>query len=301
MNHQLLYAARKITKVAYRIQGIGLGRVCETIRSRVAKRWDGGRLEIDDFMGSLKFSCDLGEHMGSQIFWRGHYSGDQLELIGKYLPRGGVFLDVGANQGEFTVYAASLVGEQGRVVAFEPLRRNVECLEANVRLNGYECVTVVEQAVGAEPGEAPMFTSYEPFADGTEHKGGLATLFDSDMRNTVVEKVAVGRIDDTVRSLGLSRVDVIKLDIEGGELPALNGAEDTVRRFRPVLILEIGEEMCRAAGYAPQELIDWLHERGYRLELILYGGRTRPLVPPIELGAYQNVVALPGPSGRHAA
>jgi len=85
--------ARWFTKVAYRIEGIGLGRLCEMICTSVARSSKGKGVLIEDFMGSLKVYCELCEHMGSQIFWRGTHSGGQLKVLERHLRPGATFLD----------------------------------------------------------------------------------------------------------------------------------------------------------------------------------------------------------------
>jgi hypothetical protein len=104
--------------------------------------------------------------------------------------------------------------------------------------------------------------------------------------------VVVNRLDDVLKDLGVSRVDIIKLDIEGAEWMTLRGAVETLARCRPILILEIGRETCLDAGYEPEALVDWLTSQGYRVEKIMNNGKTVPLTFSA-LGDFQNVVAYP--------
>jgi FkbM family methyltransferase len=266
--------ARRLTKVAYRIKGIGLGRLCEMIRTSVARSSRGKVILIEDFMGSLKFYCELSEHMGSQIFWRGTYSGGQLKVLERYLRPGATFLDVGANQGEFTVFGASLVGEHGRVIAFEPVSFIRDKLLRNIAANALSNVVVLPFALGAEQGDLPMYGAVSSFADGTEHIG-LPTLFQVDRRMQLIERVPVRRLDDVVDELQLREIDLIKLDIEGGEFAALRGAERLLHRYAPKLIFEMSPDICRSAGYEPQELLAWLKQRSYRISFITDDGDLR--------------------------
>jgi hypothetical protein len=104
--------------------------------------------------------------------------------------------------------------------------------------------------------------------------------------------VPVRRLDDVLDELGILRVDVIKLDIEGAEWIALRGAVNTLARCRPTLILEIGRETCQAAGYEPEALVEWLTSMNYRIEKIIDGGKTLPINPAL-LDDFQNIVAYP--------
>ena len=287
---QAYYFLRSLTRPLYQIKGLGLGRLCERIRLWAARHAPSTPYLINDFRGDESFRCFLRDHMGGQIFFKGSYSGDQLILVERLLPEDGVFIDVGANQGEFSV-AAARVAPRGKVIAFEPVSEYRERLLANIQLNKFENVHVVAAALGEHEGELPIYDQVNNDADGTRNEG-LPTLFVSASRSNPVEIVAVKRLDDVLTSLGISRVDVIKLDIEGAEWIALRGAVHTLTTCRPILILEVGRETCLNAGYAPEALVDWLTNQDYRVEKIMDGGKTVPIASSV-LSDFQNVVAYP--------
>lgn len=284
------YFLRTLTQPLYRIKGLGLGRVCEFVRKWAAKHAHQAPYLISDFRGDAVFRCFLREHMGGQIFFRGSYSGDQLTLLERLLSKDSVFIDAGANQGEFSIAAARLV-QRGRVLAFEPVSEYRARLVENVRLNRFENVHVIPTALGDHEGHLPIYDQQDSFTDGTRNEG-LPTLFSSGNKRHVIETVPIKKLDDALIGMGISRVDVIKLDIEGAEWMALRGAVNTLARCRPILILEIGRETCVAAGYEPEALVHWLEGLGYRLETIVANGKTVPL-HSAALDDFQNVVAYP--------
>lgn len=284
------YFLRYLTQPAYRIKGVGLGRACEFVRRYAARHAPATPLLIDDFRGDARFRCFLGEHMGGQIFFRGSYSGDQLTLIEKLLDIDGVFLDVGANQGEFSI-AAARIAQRGKIIAFEPVSEYQERLVENIRLNDFENVQVIFAALGEKAGSFPIYDQQENFADGTRNEG-LPTLFATGSRRDAREMVPVKKLDDVLSELRISRVDVIKLDIEGAEWIALRGAANTLASCRPTLILEIGRGTCRAAGYEPEALVEWIAGLNYRIEKIIGDGKTIPINQAL-LDDFQNVVAYP--------
>ncbi|MDP1998996.1 MAG: FkbM family methyltransferase [Rhodoferax sp.] len=287
---QFFHLLRILTQPLYRIKGMGFGRLCEFVRLWAARRARSTPYVIKNFRGNASFRCFLQEHMGGQIFFKGSYSGDQLTLVERFLPKDGVFIDVGANQGEFSITAARVV-TQGKVIAFEPVSEYRERLQANIHLNQFENVQVVASALGEQEGCLPIYDQPGNAADGTRNEG-LPTLFVSGSRSNPVEIVVVSRLDDVLKDLGISRVDVIKLDIEGAEWMALRGAVETLASCRPILILEIGRETCLGAGYEPEALVDWLTSQGYRVEKIMDNSKTVPLTLSA-LGDFQNVVAYP--------
>lgn len=176
---------------------------------------------------------------------------DELGLI----PSGSTVFDVGAHQGVYSLYLARRVGAAGRVVAFEPIRRNTEIAERNVELNGLENVEVVTAAVGARPGRARLNLDSTAIApDGSES----------------VEVIA---LDDRAE-----RPALLKIDVEGYEAEVLRGARRILDDVRPHLLLELHPQIMRrlyGGGIADTlALVDWdlydcwtqRPDRGFRLE-----------------------------------
>lgn len=273
----------------YACKGTGLPRLAELIRKTQAKRHSNNEVIIEDFGGGAKFSCILGEHMGSQIYWRGSYSGSQLEVLSSYLRPGGVFIDLGANQGEFTVFAAQLVGDEGVVFSFEPSPKMRERLSRNIELNRFEQVSVQPFAVAEKPGNLSLHWPIEPFNDGTVHDG-LPSLYAQADISTSNMDVEVVTLDDWQQEQQLTRIDVIKLDIEGAELPALRGGKGVINRFRPTLIIELNEATSRAAGYSMTDLVKWLQDHNYGVFRIEESGGLSELHVD-DLTSFQNILA----------
>jgi len=284
-----LDAVRTFCRFLYAFPGTGLPRGGEVIR-RIMARWafahpEKAILFINDFCGDLNFYCDLSEHMGSQIYFRGSYSGDQLTVLLELLTPDAIFVDAGANQGEFTVCAAGAL-PRGQVFSFEPVAKVRERLERNVQANGFDNVTIYEVGLSdAEQDDVPIFGAQSKFADGTQHIG-LPTLFDMNGRSEQLDVVNLRRLDDILPEG--QRIDVIKVDVEGAELAVLRGAETTILREKPAIIFEANAETCKAAGYSVENLCDWLLQRGYALERI---GQNGDLAPVSEQVPFSNILA----------
>ncbi len=274
----MLFNLRKLCQILYRYSGTGLPRLAEAIRRRTARRaaqhphlalvW------IEDFCGTLRFCCDLSEHMGSQIFFKGSYSGEQLTVLRRLLAPDAVFVDAGANQGEFTVCAASCV-PNGHVIAFEPFPAARERLGRNVAGNRFENVTV--HSVGLSDNnqdDIPFYGADSEFSDGTQNIG-LQTLFGVPGRNVLLTHINLRRLDDLLPSG--QRVDVMKIDVEGAELAVMKGAEETIRREKPAIIFEANHETSEAAGYPVRALYEWLDRQDYQLQMIGPDGKFYPL------------------------
>ena len=140
---------------------------------------------------------------------------------------GDVFLDVGAFVGWRTIHAARIVGPTGRVISLEPDPINRAQLEANLALNGITNCTISPLAAWSKSGEQlGWYTEKSPDC----------CRVDVDERSASVRTTT---IDDLVNDLHLDRLNWIKMDIEGGEIEALKGAEHTLRQCRPSLFVEV--------------------------------------------------------------
>jgi FkbM family methyltransferase len=145
-------------------------------------------------------------------------------FLAEELRPGAVYFDIGANVGFFTLVGASVVGETGSVVAFEPFPANAELLRRNVERNGLRNVHVVEAAVAGHDGVGTL----DP--GGDDQAGSL-----SDDGEIPVQVVTV---DDQVRR-GTPPPNVMKIDVEGAEMETLKGAAATLARHRPTIVCEI--------------------------------------------------------------
>jgi len=160
-----------------------------------------------------------------------------VRLFQRFVRKGNILFDVGANMGVYTFLAAKSCGSAGHVYAFEPQANLVKCLDRSVSLNGYEArVTVVCAAVSNDHGsQATLF--YAANRDGT----GIPSLFahewldaESGMRVPTVS------VDGYRQEKGIERVDVIKIDVEGAEMLVLRGMQRTLEETPPdLMVLEV--------------------------------------------------------------
>ena len=159
----------------------------------------------------------------------GYYEPNVMQFISTVVGRGSTCLDVGANVGILTCLIAERCGP-GRVYAFEPSAQNCQWLRTNVEANGCSNVTVEQSAVYSAAGVVDLHGH-------AEHPGGgfITETGATDKSRATVRAVT---IDDFVATAGVQRIDFIKVDVEGSELHALDGAQRTIERDRPVIVVE---------------------------------------------------------------
>jgi FkbM family methyltransferase len=180
--------------------------------------------------------------------------------LARFVRPGMCVYDVGANVGFFSVLAARLTGPAGRVIAFEPLASNARQIEHNAGLNGFGHISVRQQALGILDGEALFRVSERCSWGKLAHVGGVA-------REVGTITVSVQRLDTVLLDGGGARPpDVVKIDVEGAEVEVLQGAGETLRRCRPLLLVEL-HGTNRAVA-------DLLSEAAY--EMVVLGSAARP-------------------------
>ena len=276
-------AIRRAVRAAYRWRGAA--RMAEAIRRASARR--GGEAWVDDFDGDLRIGVDLGDHIGSQIYWRGSHSEDALAALDHVLEEDSTFFDVGANIGEFTLFAAKRV-PGGSVHAFEPGPDQRLRLVANVEANGFRNVTVRALALGDREGRTTLWVPETAEPDGTINRG-KSTTSPSRTEGHAAVPVPETTLDAYVREVGVRRVDCIKMDVEGSEHAVLRGARDLLDRDRPALLLELNAEAAARAGWRPEEVVSGLTSRGYGAWTIGRRGRLRDGVS-LGAGGWANVL-----------
>ena len=180
----------------------------------------------------------------------GEYCPDEGDTFRQILKPGYVVLEAGANIGAHTVHLSRIVGPAGQIYAFEPQRRIFQILCANLALNNVGNVVSKQQGLSEVPGT--MWAS-PPDMGAVANFGGVA-LGDSGQ-----EPVEIVTLD----SLGLPRLDVIKIDVEGMEETVIRGGIDTIRRLRPKLYVE--NDMQGSAPQRSASLIRMIRALGYRL------------------------------------
>jgi len=149
------------------------------------------------------------------------------------LHEGYCFLDVGAHIGSYSLRAAKLVGSNGIVVAVEPHPENALLLRINMMLNGFNNIRIVEAAAWNKRDNIIFIYMYIGAESGWHSlKGEKVGTIPSVMVSCIP-------VDDVVRELGLSRVDLIKIDVEGAEIEVLQGLRCTLINFKPHVIVEV--------------------------------------------------------------
>lgn len=214
--------------------------------------------------GGLNWELDLTQGIDFAIYLQGGFEPSTLQEYGRMVRAGDTVFDIGANVGAHTLPLASLVGFEGSVVAFEPTDYAFKKLQRNVSLNPVlgERITVVQAllvgtAQQAKPPSIPSSWSLAAPAPGEVihpvHKGTY---------NSLSGALAVP-LDQWVANANLNRLDFIKIDVDGFEVDVLEGAKETLQRFRPRIMMEFAPYVFQERGRSFKELLSTLRQQGY--------------------------------------
>jgi FkbM family methyltransferase len=196
-----------------------------------------------DFYG-LRYHGNLNNGIEFAMYFYGafekpllYFLRDCLLNLGRVEAGGTVFCDVGANIGQHSLFMSQFAS---RVHAFEPYAAVSARLESHLELNHIDNVTLHKLGLGDSNGTLPF---YAPTGSNT----GIGSFAAESQRrgNTPAGALRIARGDEYLADLELPRIEVMKIDVEGFERKVLSGLQQTLARFRPVLVIEIsyGEDL----------------------------------------------------------
>ena len=247
--------------------------------------------------GGLNWSLDLDEGIDFSIYLLGAFERSTVETLQRLVKPGDVVFDIGANIGAHTLGLARSAGANGRVFAIEPTDFAFRKLTNNLALNPeLQARTFARQIFLAAEASAPLqqeiYSSWP--LEGTDrvhpkHRGRLATT----------QAATVDTLDHFAERQGITRLDLIKLDVDGHELPVLLGGRDVLRKFRPILVMEMSPYIHAENHHNFAELVALLRDAGYTLQnaanlkaVPLDAAALEKFIPD---GSSINVIARPSP------
>jgi FkbM family methyltransferase len=232
----------------------------------------------------LRINMYLGNDLSRGLYVGGTYEPNEFMFLSQVLRAGMTFIDVGANDGLYTLFAAKRVGPSGRVVALEPSGREFVRLERNLRLNRLANICPLRLAASDREGVATLRIAGFGH-EGCNTLGGFAYAIEQEG----TEEVRLTTLDNIVNEQALTRVDVVKIDAEGGELRVLKGAHTILTTYRPLILLELVEAALVHQGASREAVLSFLQEVGYRFWIFGPSGRPEA-VPDVDLDGV-NIIA----------
>lgn len=213
----------------------------------------------------------------------------EIQHLANFARPGAWIIDVGANVGSFTVPFCRWVSDGGKVLAFEPERRNLESLENAVSRAGLSGRVVIVAGGAADS------TRSGRLAINDDHPADHRLIDKSTSDGVAIDLFA---IDDLMRDHGHPPCALIKIDVQGAEAAVIEGARETIRRARPALFVEIDDDALRQQGSSAAALLAILRDMGYSPSVFDADGTPKPKDTATLLefvsrrGAYADVLFL---------
>jgi FkbM family methyltransferase len=221
----------------------------------------------------------------AEIFADGNYEPGILKLLQSYVSSEAIFLDVGVNIGNHSLYLARFCKQ---IYAFEPIKSLYDQFLASIFANDILNIHAYNYALGKESKTLPIY--------GNHANMGTSSITVHDGRHKI-QDIKILKLDDVYQDIGITRIDVMKIDVEGYELDVLLGAVECIKKYKPVLLIEYSPRLYNATDktIAPH-LIELLYSLGYSITDIRDGGTHKKIINTIEeFGDIQqtNILCIP--------
>ncbi len=246
-------------KLASFIAGKGLSKLplVATIHSFFYHHLKPGGIIMIDVQGS-KMHIDLRDTgVAPFLLEWGFYEKYETEFFKRLIKKGMVVVDIGANIGYYTLLAARLVGEEGKVFAFEPEPYNYRLLCKNIEVNGYRNVIPKRKAVFSKTVKTELFLD--------KRNLGGHSLSEANVDNGTSITIEATSLDDYFKNTD-HKIDVIKIDVQGSEMKVFEGMANTINQNDHVkIITEFWPRGLQNSGSSPTGFLNKLIDFGFTL------------------------------------
>lgn len=227
----------------------------------------------------LSYLLDISDYQQWLIYFG--FLNDRPDGLHGLVKPGFNIIDVGGNIGQTSMELSGMVSHNGRIWAFEPDPLNYSKFKTHLELNDLPNIEAINKGLGSHEHQARMMPK-------TEHNRGGSNVQLEDHGQGV--QVEITTLDRFVADRGI-RANLIKIDVEGYEMEVLKGAEGTLRSQRPILFVEVDDELLRAKGTSPSAVIAFVEALGYN---ILKAGSHERLTKDQDFsGCHFDICAMP--------
>jgi FkbM family methyltransferase len=230
---------------------------------KFGERLSSGYLLSSELPNGCSLPCDLRDHVQRQIYFQGVYEPIEAYLFSCLVKPGMTVVDAGTNIGQYTLLASTLVGITGSVHGFEPVPDTFRRVSQNVTHNQLSNVHLNQAGLWQKAMPLRLSLSEDMENNSGAYSAGATNA------SKVVESVAIS-FDSYVKEHQISRVDLVKMDIEGAEHSALLGMRTVISRDHPILLMEVNRSALIKMNSSPEEILELMgKEFGYDAYLIL--------------------------------
>jgi FkbM family methyltransferase len=207
-----------------------------------------------------KFWIDPGSDLGFQLLTKRTYEPNMLTTLEKYLKPGDIFVDLGANEGYFSIIASQLVGHKGSVFSIEPQKRLQSVITKNIELNNCTNITVITALISDKMGKRELYLT-------PSLNTGASSLYCPTKYPLSKEEVQTVTLNQVFQEHHINKCNLIKIDIEGGEYEAILGSIALFRNKKvEAIALELHPKILSKRQLSADKIIQNLEEFGYTID-----------------------------------
>ena len=211
-----------------------------------------GKTVICNYDNVLKMKVDLDDWIQQNVYFFGNYDTKNITFIKTQLKVGDIFFDIGANVGCFSLSASVCVGATGKVYAFEPVKKVYARLCENITLNNIENILAYPKAVNFEDTKLKLYV-------GNQSNLGTTSIQEHDSMSGEVVEVDSISLDGFVSSKNISKVDFVKIDIEGAEKELFSSNYETWLPKVRCIVIELHDNLKPGTSKSVFRTLDRYH------------------------------------------
>lgn len=228
----------------------------------------------------LSFELRLSDYMDWLLYF--YSDADSSAPVLEYAKEGDTVLDIGGNIGQTALFMAKKTAPGGVVVSFEPFPETYKRFQTNLKLNpGIQNLLIENIALGNSHEKLKML------AENTGNSGQNRILNEHSAANDVIE-VEVMPLSSYLESKPLAKIDLIKIDVEGFEYNVLKGASEVLRKYRPLLYIELSEKNLNQQGSSANQVVNLLNELSYNVTDVASGNTVKDMT-----SGHTDVICFP--------
>jgi FkbM family methyltransferase len=234
-------------------------------------------------IGNFNINVETKNFIDASIYYTGDYEPYLKKHFKNLIKKGDFILDIGANIGFHTLYFAELTGVNGKVFSFEPIPINFDALQRNIELNQFPQIKPVNKALGN------INTQMNVHINQDAQNPGAFNLFENGEKNTIIACI---KGDDYLAENKISKINFIKVDVEGFELEVFKGLTKTIQNSKPIIIFEYDKNYQAKLNENPKAIIQFLANFSYQFFSIDGYGQLKTLHIEDEITS-SEILALP--------
>ena len=204
---------------------------------------------------------DLRDYLVSRrLFLSGSFNRPVEDFLFKNIKNGMTVVDAGANIGAYSIIMSKLVSENGKVIAFEPDKRNINLFKKSVKLNSCQNIKIHEALLSDKSGNKEIFLDNNYFGNSTIIRDAIPTkLFEKN----IVPSIS---LDDVIIKENI-KIDFMKVNIEGSELKFIEGAKATIEKYKPKILMEyFHDRLTKLNDFNHDNFLNYFRDIGYDIK-----------------------------------